>query len=947
MCRLPLKRSTSRQRGAPSPNRLFVDTDSIEPVLTGCTYRGGGGGGAEWVHLIQQVDHHSDQVVSDHIPVVFTCQLTITDTENWRPKSYFKMGPTLIHRQGVLQKIKTGWENHPPDVGNAQRRWELAWIRVREILRKEKKDMTGEHRGMHDLRLQIVQALKEVFQTLTNSVSPEQDQTVGQKPTEEEIEKIAHILGTDKSPGLDGVTTELLLHTWDFVKDDCCAMIDHFWTTGKLIQGTGIAVIKLLPKNQQKNRLKNWRPLSLMSLSYKIIAKLVAERIRKYKPDLVDPQQVGFIQGRNITSNLLGLRLAKDWAKATNQASIFLKLDFIKAYDRIDQGFLLQTLEKIGFGTESMKIFRGLTCSGKAKVHVNQDFTGKIAVQRGVRQGCPLAPYLFAISTQVLMDQLNDARARGLIRGIHISQDKSLLHQLFADDTGICLQLDEQNFLHNRNVLARFEIASGAKLNLHKTMAIPLFDGPSPHWLASSGCCVAQREDRFRYLGVLEGLDVMDEEIATNIKTRYDARINHWANRFLTWPEKTILCRNVLGAMPYHTLMTVGLSKLGMKQLQKSTREFLWGESQPGRKRKPLIAWETFEKRKLDGGLGWPPLTAMADAFTLTNVIKMLTGAEEEWVQMANQMIVKAMLASSRTWEFKTWTPTEILLGLKSFQTGLSPTLDRMLKTWYMTKKRIMWDPNAGHVPVSGTPNFLMTVAMSSGLLTEQESREITAVFKKAKVKNLEEVHTTAGPITIATFLANRVREQSQQTHTALRNIDKVFPTEMSNEISWLEAQGWTWGDDLPQGSKCWKLSTAQWRKLLYTCKNDQLKLNNKWNRQDTTQRWNQGWKNIWGGKATYRTKIRVWRFIRTGYFTNSKARDWGLADGICSRCATDGHKPANRPHYATADVAPTFAPCGPFSGGNGRYGSLTKRQEQHPKRITNNEEADKKTEDA
>ncbi|KAL3691766.1 hypothetical protein R1sor_005417 [Riccia sorocarpa] len=299
-----------------------------------------------------------------------------------------------------------------------------------------------------------LQARQEAFTNISKKVTAQQDQTVHEKPSEAEIDKIVSILGTDKSPGLDGVTLEALLFFWEFIRRDCQDMIFHFWETGELLQGPRTVVIKLIPKNRQKEFLKNWRPLSLMPLTYKIVTKIMAERIKCFLPQLVDSQQVGFVQGRDISANLLSLRIGKDWAAATQQRCIFLKLDFVKAYDSIDQDFLLQTLQAMGFTMESIRLIKGLTCKGKANIHVNQDFHAKIDVQRGVRQGCPLAPYLFRFCTQILMDQLRVAKTEGTVRGLTIDGETALLHQLFADDKGIFLQEEETVFQKTMDILA-------------------------------------------------------------------------------------------------------------------------------------------------------------------------------------------------------------------------------------------------------------------------------------------------------------------------------------------------------------------------------------------------------------------------------------------------------------------------------------------------------------
>ncbi|KAL3678690.1 hypothetical protein R1sor_021646 [Riccia sorocarpa] len=351
-----------------------------------------------------------------------------------------------------------------------------------------------------------------------------------------------------------------------------------------------------------------------MNLSYKIIAKIIAVRLKKLMPMLVDPQQTGFIHGRSITNNLLSLKLGADWAEMTQQDCIFMKLDFVKAYDRIDHTFLLGTLRAFGFSENSLQIFKGLTTKGWAKLHVNQDFSKPIPVQRGVRQGCPLAPYLFALCTQVLMGMLKEQQHAGYIRGLKITEEEDLLHQIFADDTGLFLQMDQQVFLNTTHTLQRFETASGAKLNLGKTLILPLRPMPTPAWLAATQCKIATPSDRFHYLGILAGNNILEEEIIRELQEKYQKKLDHWANRLLTWPEKVLLAQNVLKALPNYILMAIGMSAKGTRVLERITADFLWGRGPTGKEKRPLIAWATFARKKTHGGLGWPIMQDLTQA---------------------------------------------------------------------------------------------------------------------------------------------------------------------------------------------------------------------------------------------------------------------------------------------------------------------------------------------
>ncbi|KAL3694685.1 hypothetical protein R1sor_008336 [Riccia sorocarpa] len=102
--------------------------------------------GADWIHLVAEVAHISDQVVSDHVPIIANIELTLDGENGWYPKSYFKMGSFLLGRTGVKEKLTAAWKSHPPNAGNAQRKWQLGWIRIRAILRVENRQAKAEGR---------------------------------------------------------------------------------------------------------------------------------------------------------------------------------------------------------------------------------------------------------------------------------------------------------------------------------------------------------------------------------------------------------------------------------------------------------------------------------------------------------------------------------------------------------------------------------------------------------------------------------------------------------------------------------------------------------------------------------------------------------------------------------------------------------------------------------
>jgi hypothetical protein len=121
---------------------------------------------------------------------------------------------------------------------------------------------------------------------------------------------------------------------------------------------------------------------------YKIVAKLLANRLKPIIPRLVNSQQKGFVYGQQIQEKNLGFKLGQEFVKHNKLDAFFLKLDFLKAYDRVENNFLWGTLEAMGLSPTVIQLVKGLSLQGTTRVHFNGIFTDAIKLGRGVKQGC-------------------------------------------------------------------------------------------------------------------------------------------------------------------------------------------------------------------------------------------------------------------------------------------------------------------------------------------------------------------------------------------------------------------------------------------------------------------------------------------------------------------------------------------------------------------------------
>lgn len=140
----------------------------------------------------------------------------------------------------------------------------------------------------------------------------------------------------------------------------------------------------------------------MLATSYKIIVKLLG-LIQSLLPTSVNERQTSFHLGHQNLENISITLLVFDCIQQNHMEALFLKLDFEKAFNRVGFKYIWATLQAMGLGGQFLKLVRVLLEGGSIKIHINGCFSSPIMLEQGARQGCPLAPMFFALSTQPLL----------------------------------------------------------------------------------------------------------------------------------------------------------------------------------------------------------------------------------------------------------------------------------------------------------------------------------------------------------------------------------------------------------------------------------------------------------------------------------------------------------------------------------------------------------------
>ncbi|KAJ9708595.1 hypothetical protein PVL29_000566 [Vitis rotundifolia] len=254
--------------------------------------------------------------------------------------------------------------------------------------------------------------------------------------TEEEISKAIFQMDRDKALGPNGFTIAVFQDCWDVIKEDLVRVFDEFHRSGIINQSTNVSFIVLLPKKSMAKKISDYRPISLITSLYKIIAKVLAGRLRGILHETIRSTQGTFVQGRQILDAVLIANKIVDEKKRSGEEGVVFKIDFKKAYDHVSWDFLDHVLEKKGFSPRWRKWMRGCLSSVSFVVLVNGNAKGWVKAFRGLRQGDPLSPFLFTLVADVLSRMLLRVDERNALEGFRVGRNITMVsHLQFADDT--------------------------------------------------------------------------------------------------------------------------------------------------------------------------------------------------------------------------------------------------------------------------------------------------------------------------------------------------------------------------------------------------------------------------------------------------------------------------------------------------------------------------------
>ncbi|GAV92089.1 RVT_1 domain-containing protein, partial [Cephalotus follicularis] len=376
-------------------------------------------------------------------------------------------------------------------------------------------------------------------------ILPEHSTSLGSPITRYEVEKAFASINPNKAPGPDGYNGCFFVKAWPIIGEDCIEAVMEFFVTCSLPQDVNNTILALIPKGSNPARYADFRPISCCNYLYKVIAKILANRIKPWLQHLIDPAQSAFIEGRHIKDNiLLSQELLKGYHLNRGAPRCALKVDLHKAYDSMDWSFILSMLKLIGCPDIFISWVSQCITTPKFSIAVNGTLHGFFSSGRGLRQGDPLSPYLFVIGMDYLSYLLKPEQANGAFRFHPKCQRLNLNHLCYADDLLIFSASDLKSIGFIRDALEHFKAASGLEVGTAKSSIF--FCNTNNRTRQQILRMTLFREDTLpvKYLGLPLITSRLSKHDCAPLMEKIWARTKSWTSKYLSYAGRLLLIKS-------------------------------------------------------------------------------------------------------------------------------------------------------------------------------------------------------------------------------------------------------------------------------------------------------------------------------------------------------------------------------------------------------------------
>ncbi|WP_293688688.1 reverse transcriptase domain-containing protein, partial [Thiolapillus sp.] len=445
-----------------------------------------------------------------------------------------------------------------------------------------------------------------------------------------EASKALKDMKNGSAPGSDGLTTEFYKFFWLKIKNILIESFSHSFEVGHVSQSQQRGIVTLLHKGKHlaRDKLTNWRPITLLNTDYKILAKIMANRLNRVISNLVDNDQCGFLKGRNIATILRTTDDVISYLNSKQLPGLLVAIDFTKAFDTISKKLIVDCLKQYGFGPEFIHWVQTLISQSESCVSHYGWLSEPFQVERGIRQGCPFSPLLFVLAVELLAVKIRS----GKIKGITIRKNGheiTIKIQQFADDTTLYLR-DKEDLDKAMKIFEAFASISGLQMSLSKTEAMWL--GQNSHKTETFYNIAWVRQTKI--LGIYFRNDKSASEIEENWLTKVSNMkriIKQWSRRNLSIYGKILIAKTYIISQFIYTMQSIGLPERVLSSINHTLYTFIWKKKNSNKKAFEKVKRKVLMQDYDKGGLKMIDMKILQSALYLSWIPKLITKSTDKW----------------------------------------------------------------------------------------------------------------------------------------------------------------------------------------------------------------------------------------------------------------------------------------------------------------------------
>lgn len=408
------------------------------------------------------------------------------------------------------------------------------------------------------------------------------------------------------------------------------AAVKEFFRSGQMLRQWNVATLILIPKITNASSASDFRPISCLNTVYKVVSKLLSNRLKNVLPRVISHAQSAFMPSRLLAENvLLATDLVRGYNSSNTEPKAMLKVDLKKAFDSVRWDFIIGSLRAISIPETFITWISQCISTAYFSVSINGSIGGFFNSTKGIRQGDPVSPYLFVLAMEGLSRLLYSRYESGSIGYHPRTSELKISHLMFADDVMVFFDGKADSLHGITECLMDFASWSGLSMNINKTELYHSgLDATEANEISLYGFTTGTLP--VRYLG----LPLMSRKLRVSeyepLISKILARFRSWAVRSLSFAGRLQLIASVIYGNVNFWMSAFTLPKGCIRRIESLCSRFLWsGDTDITGKAK--IAWATVCLPKSEGGLGLRSLLMWNKVLCLSFLWLLFSDSKSLW----------------------------------------------------------------------------------------------------------------------------------------------------------------------------------------------------------------------------------------------------------------------------------------------------------------------------